>query len=106
MTGIHRGISGSYGAVGAVRRHNRLVVLTRHIDAYEPPAARLSVGQQAALRAPQHHRANIRRHTGRIYWPCALLQTDYAARRDTMFRGLEVAEALTSLSAPLRPGGR
>ena len=59
---------------GAVRREDRFVVLARHVNACESPAAGLVVGQQEALLAPQPHGATIRRRLGRIYWPSGLLK--------------------------------
>ena len=52
-------------AVRAVGREHRFLVLA----------------QQEALLAPQPHGANIRRRTGRIYWPTGLLQMDQLDKR-------------------------
>jgi hypothetical protein len=46
------------GAVRAVRRELRLVVLSGHVDLEEPPAARRVVGENKAFRAPEMHAAD------------------------------------------------
>jgi hypothetical protein len=55
------------GALRAVAREDRLVVLTGHVKPQHAPAARLIVSQHEALLAMQPHRSKIRRRIGRSY---------------------------------------
>ena len=65
-------------AVRTVGREQRFLVLTGHVNPEEPPAARLIVGEQQALSAPELHDPKIGRAHDRIYWTCGLLQMGYA----------------------------